>query len=384
MRRLPLSLLAVLFLFALVVLAVALPASATVPRDGPPGDASGRDRDIVAWWNFGNPHGSVVLNRSGGGMNGINHGAAWEDGALEFNGVDDYVNVRQFRKLGGLSTGTISVWFNAYTAKFGQYVQPLLYFGDADGGPDNTSMTIELGHFYPDRKTSAIYFTIFTVPGAKPTFCFDTLFDVELNTWHHFVAVVGENWNTGYLDGVELTGRYYNFGGPNDSVFLDEVPDPGVFTIGKGFFAYFTDPSYFDGSIGDVRIYSRPLGADEVVALYDELRDGGDSRTAAGPKKAAALSSGREATLLGASPNPFNPATRIRFAMPERSLATMRVFSADGRLVATLLNEEVAAGPREVEWNGTDAAGRAVRSGVYFCRLEAAGRTVTSKLVLDK
>jgi len=60
----------------------------------------------------------------------------------------------------------------------------------------------------------------------------------------------------------------------------------------------------------------------------------------------------------------------------------VEVFDASGRRVTTLLDGFVKAGPQSVRWNGADDAGRAVNSGVYLCRLEAAGTSKTLKLML--
>jgi flagellar hook assembly protein FlgD len=62
----------------------------------------------------------------------------------------------------------------------------------------------------------------------------------------------------------------------------------------------------------------------------------------------------------------------------------VRVYSADGRLVATLLRGTVEPGVREVMWDGRDAGGRPVATGVYFCRLDAGGGTLTRKMILGR
>jgi len=87
--------------------------------------------------------------------------------------------------------------------------------------------------------------------------------------------------------------------------------------------------------------------------------------------------------LLPNEPNPFGAGTTLRFVVPPpgRS-ATVRVFDVTGRLVATLLDDEVVSGPRAVAWDGTDAAGRPLASGVYFCRLEAGEERASRRLVL--
>jgi parallel beta-helix repeat protein len=81
-------------------------------------------------------------------------------------------------------------------------------------------------------------------------------------------------------------------------------------------------------------------------------------------------------------PNPFNPTTTIAFSVPQRTVATLRIYDVRGHYVATLLSEMVEPGMREVYWNGRDHTGNAAGSGIYFYRLEAAGDTVTRKMLL--
>ncbi len=83
-------------------------------------------------------------------------------------------------------------------------------------------------------------------------------------------------------------------------------------------------------------------------------------------------------------PNPFNPATTIHFTLADRSRATVDVFDAGGRWLRTLLDEERAAGAQQVRWDGRDAHGDAVSSGVYFYRLTAGGVSQAKKMVLLK
>jgi hypothetical protein len=78
-------------------------------------------------------------------------------------------------------------------------------------------------------------------------------------------------------------------------------------------------------------------------------------------------------------PNPFNPSTTIRYALPERSHVTMAVFNTLGQQVATLVNENEEAGIRDVVFDGSGLA-----SGVYFYRLRAGEYVQTRKLVVLK
>lgn len=82
-------------------------------------------------------------------------------------------------------------------------------------------------------------------------------------------------------------------------------------------------------------------------------------------------------------PNPFNPGTKIVYGLQDPARATLRIFDASGRLVRVLVDGQRATGPHEAYWDGTDGAGRAVASGVYFYRLDAGafGRTERMTLV---
>ncbi|MGB6034503.1 MAG: T9SS type A sorting domain-containing protein, partial [Bacteroidota bacterium] len=65
-------------------------------------------------------------------------------------------------------------------------------------------------------------------------------------------------------------------------------------------------------------------------------------------------------------PNPFNPTTSIQFSLPTRSLVTVEVVDVLGRVVATLADDEFAAGLHQMRWDARTA------SGIYFARLSAA------------
>ena len=89
--------------------------------------------------------------------------------------------------------------------------------------------------------------------------------------------------------------------------------------------------------------------------------------------------------LGDAYPNPFNPSTRIRFAVPAGGGdVTLSVFDIRGRRVRTLVRGHRDGGYHTAVWNGDDDRGQRVASGTYFYRLEAPSFTETRKLVLVK
>jgi hypothetical protein len=85
--------------------------------------------------------------------------------------------------------------------------------------------------------------------------------------------------------------------------------------------------------------------------------------------------------LLANAPNPFNPATVIRFQLGQPERVRLAIYDLTGRLVKMLVDEPRDSGLHSVSWNGCDEKGRRLASGVYFCRLEA-GATVESRRLL--
>jgi hypothetical protein len=83
-------------------------------------------------------------------------------------------------------------------------------------------------------------------------------------------------------------------------------------------------------------------------------------------------------------PNPFNPRTRIDFVLPAATHVDLDIYDLLGRQVVSLVNGEVAAGTKSIEWDGTDSFGNRVASGVYFYRLTAPGIAETRKMILLK
>ena len=66
-------------------------------------------------------------------------------------------------------------------------------------------------------------------------------------------------------------------------------------------------------------------------------------------------------------------------------MVSLAIFDLSGRMVTELLPKAVlSAGPHELVWRGTDAAGQPVASGVYFCRMESEGFRAAQKMILLK
>jgi Peptidase family C25/Secretion system C-terminal sorting domain len=78
-------------------------------------------------------------------------------------------------------------------------------------------------------------------------------------------------------------------------------------------------------------------------------------------------------------PNPFNPTTTIRYALPEDGRVQVKIFDVLGREVALLVDGYLAKGYHTVEWNGIGAA-----SGIYFYSVRYNDKTFYKKMLLLK
>ena len=78
-------------------------------------------------------------------------------------------------------------------------------------------------------------------------------------------------------------------------------------------------------------------------------------------------------------PNPFNPSTTINFALPVPAHASLRVYDASGKEVATIVDETMDAGYKTIQWT---AGG--LSSGVYLYRLDAISSSGTGSFTASK
>ena len=83
-------------------------------------------------------------------------------------------------------------------------------------------------------------------------------------------------------------------------------------------------------------------------------------------------------------PNPFNPSTTIRYSLPELSDVRLTIYNILGQQVRVLVNETQSAGVYTIQWNGHDAIGRQVATGVYLYRLQAGKHVAVRKMIFAK
>ena len=248
------------------------------------------DEALVGHWTF-DDEANLAKDHSPFKSNGTLKGSPKQamgiigKGCLELNGKDDYVEIIQDGKtptqFQTLKQGSISIWFKARSIPKVTSISPLFHYGNANGcknmlDASNEGLVIEVAHGIIRKESQGVYFTVFNNPCELPVLCFDTHSEphledttgiIEPNEWYHFVAVVGKDFNTGYLNGEEVSYRHYNFNNADASQFFGNAFSHDKLWFGKSFWD-FGKEVYLDGFIDDLRIYNIPLNAKEVKDLY--------------------------------------------------------------------------------------------------------------------
>ncbi|MFH0921882.1 MAG: T9SS type A sorting domain-containing protein [Fibrobacterota bacterium] len=88
------------------------------------------------------------------------------------------------------------------------------------------------------------------------------------------------------------------------------------------------------------------------------------------------------AWMLSAYPNPANPDVRIRYSVPSTGFVNINIYSIAGKCITQLVRNPMEKGTYSVAWNGRDADGSGVASGVYLVRMTAGSRMMQKRIVL--
>jgi hypothetical protein len=129
--------------------------------------------------------------------------------------------------------------------------------------------------------------------------------------------------------------------------------------------------AYFGGHVENTNI-AEPGIVSGLEDFYDRVADD----AAPGPR-----------IMATSQPNPFNPETSIRVALPHgvsgSGPVSVRVYSVTGALVRELY-DGAAEGDFAVRWDGRDSRGAQVASGTYYAQIRAGAERQTLKLVMLK
>jgi len=88
--------------------------------------------------------------------------------------------------------------------------------------------------------------------------------------------------------------------------------------------------------------------------------------------------------LYPAYPNPFNPATTLRYELSQKAAVVLTIYNLLGQKIVTLVDATEPRGEKSVVWDGRDGFGRQVSSGIYVYRLQAGDDVLSRKMLLLK
>jgi hypothetical protein len=243
------------------------------------GAADAQDASTVGWWKFDETSGTIANDSNIRGNHGtLIGGPVWTTGhfggALEFDGVDDYVDLPIGTVIGSLTDVTFATWVNFYN--MAGYWQRIFDFG-----------------------TGPVTYLFLTAKGQLGTGEEPIIFGVGNNAWQDEDRVVGPNTLPTDWHHVAVTLDYEN---RIASMYLDGqfIADNNSFRYGPSTVGETTQnwlgrsqydgDTFFNGALDDFRIYDYPLGESEIRIVME----GGS------------LASGKPA-----SPRPFNKATEV-------------------------------------------------------------------------
>jgi C1A family cysteine protease len=158
----------------------------------------------------------------------------------------------------------------------------------------------------------------------------------------------------------------------------------GSVAVSISYSAYEAEPAHLciarveDGMVHPLESYV-DRASERILAYTDRL---GAFGLLARPDVETPVHGGGEIVIYPNIPNPFGGSTLISFVLPDARPASVRVYSADGRLVRDLLDAALAPGRHTVTWDGTDRWGARAADGIYFVRVSTPQGSATGKMVM--
>lgn len=315
---------------------------------------------MVAWWTFDELTGTsstdlMGFNNVGTQVNSPLQVPGMVDGALQFDGVNNYVEVPNQPEL-NFGTGDFS--FDAW-----------IYTTDGNG----------VRNLIDKRLTNVLGFSGYSVflfngklslqlANQSYTNYFSSFF-VATGKWHHIAITVQRNSKTGitfYMDGLQQ-----QLGDPTPHSSSLDNTSPLRIASGSNGFVY-----PFAGILDEIELFNRALPDSTIFALYVAGSEG-KCKPISDVEVDSQIPS--EYNLMQSYPNPFNPSTIIKYAIPKQSLVKIVVYDILGREVRVLVNEQMIAGSYEVVFDAANLA-----SGIYIYTLRTGDFFQSKKMILMK
>jgi hypothetical protein len=149
-----------------------------------------------------------------------------------------------------------------------------------------------------------------------------------------------------------------------------------------------TNNSYTDNTIPDNHIYWYAVTAayagsyGDAESIESEKAYGSTDNVTGAEDDSPAIP--KEFFLSQNYPNPFNPFTTLSYGLPNDTDVRIDIFNILGQRVITLVDEYQTAGYKSVLWDGNDATGNNVSTGIYFYTIEAGDYRASKKMLLIK
>jgi hypothetical protein len=153
------------------------------------------------------------------------------------------------------------------------------------------------------------------------------------------------------------------------------IPDPGGVVFHQSLNGGLSWRTFSHPAAAGLGVYDLLLHPDTIQETLYVATGNGVFRYAEVPV-GVLESDGAPRATLRCDPNPFFRSTSFGFVLPKSEEVSLRILDAQGRLVATLVNAVLGAGPHDVQWDSLDVA-----TGIYFCRLEFGGRVQSLKVL---
>jgi hypothetical protein len=206
------------------------------------------DPNLVSLWKFDEGSGTTAYDSAGNNDGNIIGDPNWTtgqiDGALSFDGVDDYVNCGNDNSLAITNNLTIAAWVKRTGAGSSNEIIVSKY----NGGQHSYRL------FF--HSTDVVRWWLSKDGGTNNRAYLDSTITITDTNWHFIAATFESGTLKIYIDGVDKTGS-----GEGNISSIFESTEP--LFIGQE-----NSSSYFNGLIDDVRIYDRALSAEEVMAIY--------------------------------------------------------------------------------------------------------------------
>ncbi len=267
---------------------------------------------------------------------------------------------------------------------------PMPTSGDISGtvtldGETNYSGTIviELGSMISDTTDSAGAYTLADVPfGAVQVTAAHTGFIPDTTSFTLSADTTGVDFLLlpilYTVDGIITLQESTNHSGTQIVLSNGTTYDDTVVTDSTGSFAFDDVPAgsfTFTATHDGFDIFDTTLSVSSDITINRQLFTG----IAEGKPSLPGVM-----TLYGNIPNPFNATTDIVFELYRPDNIELTIFDIMGREVTTLVSGPMDRGLHRISWDGSDATGRTMGSGVYLCRMTTAKGRITDRMILIK